>query len=52
MNITGVVAAVCACLAHVIVSYYTVKIYAVIITVMSEDPVYFALCNLRPDCYA
>jgi len=49
MNVTGVFAAVCAYLAHVIVSYYTVKIYAVIITVMSEDFVYFVLCNLRPE---
>lgn len=49
MNATGVFAAVCAYLAHVMVSYYTVKICAMIITVMSEDSVHFDLCNLRPE---
>lgn len=55
MNVTGVFAAVCAYFAHVIVSYYTVKICAVIITVMCEDSVHIDLCNLRPEfsdtCY-
>jgi len=55
MNVTGVFAAVCAYLALVILSYYTFKICAVIITIMPEDSVYFDLCNLRPEfidtCY-
>lgn len=49
MNATDVLVAVCAYLAHVIVSYYTVKIRAVINTVMSEDSVRFDLFNLRPE---
>jgi len=49
INATGAFAAVCAYLAHVIVSYYTVKICAVIITVTSENSVHFDLCNLRPE---
>lgn len=49
MNAKGVFAAVCAYLAHVIVSCYTVKIHAVIITVMPEDFVHLDLCNLRPE---
>lgn len=55
INATGAFAAVCAYLACVIASYYTVKIFAVIIKVMSEDSVHFDLCNLRPEfsdtCY-
>jgi len=49
INATGAFAAVCAYLACVIASYYTVKIFAVIIKVMSEDSVHFDLCNLRPE---
>ena len=49
MNATGVFAAVCAYLAHVMARFYTVKIRAVIITVMPEDSVHLDLCNLRPE---